>query len=596
MKVSSMKQAVLSGTPRQQSRASVLPNDVQATPNGGWLVCRMTTSLPLPDDLSGLQFSLAGQRLSLYPKEDGTFCINVGPPTSSWGLVVDLEEQRGRERHSQGIREFRDGRVYLHFRGMADLQGSPGSFEDWLRERVTELIHAQVRGHIESTLTSLKEETPSAHEAVVKRLCQELADLPPLPQIQHAGCQPICDAYAALLQAHHRGSMLEEEAEVIRAFLDAFHEPPMHKHLRDQTLQQAFILLPPDVPRPVREVLDAQVRVMMGGLADADVLSPSQLGGCGPFIQRQPVFLRRYFHALLLPRCATDASCLTLALAFAQTPAEAVAYASKGLTLSPTHPVLRWVAVQLADQLDPASVRTDCDVETFVAMVRSWPVTTAHPLAKVLDWNRRYEALMPHVAYRQDTAEESAPELLRLEEEINRFWLSILPPPEDPLHEGTAEVLCAQTCFKAKASEAYLGWMRAGGRFQEAIEHFLRFRDDPTLTALRLRSDWYGEGYMGQGLSCLLDSQRDDHIELGMSLMDDLSSWTWKQKDVPYALACIASRGGDFPRALHHAAEAVEAGSKVKQMLRDPDFANLLNEPAAAEALRALDERKDTAH
>lgn len=81
--------------------------------------------------------------------------------------------------------------------------------------------------------------------------------------------------------------------------------------------------------------------------------------------------------------------------------------------------------------------------------------------------------------------------------------------------------------------------------------------DDRVLAALRVRSDWHGEDYIAQGLCCMLDSQRAEDIELAMRLMDELSSWTWKWNSVRYALACVASRRGAFPRALQHAATAV---------------------------------------
>ena len=69
------------------------------------------TTLPLPDCLSDLQFSLAGKTLALHPVSwaEGMYAVDVEAPEGSWGLFVDLERKRGKHHDSQTVEEYRDG-------------------------------------------------------------------------------------------------------------------------------------------------------------------------------------------------------------------------------------------------------------------------------------------------------------------------------------------------------------------------------------------------------------------------------------------------------------------------------------------------------
>ena len=88
---------------------------------------------------------------------------------------------------------------------------------------------------------------------------------------------------------------------------------------------------------------------------------------------------------------------------------------------------------------------------------------------------------------------------------------------------------------------------------------------------------------------CDLQTHQSCGIELAMAVIARLEAvLTWETVHVYYALACIASRAGHLERALGYAKRSVDLGHKVKPMFSDPDFANLMADPAAESELRKL--------
>lgn len=526
-------------------------------------------TLPLPDFLSDLQLSIAGKPLALHPVagEDGTYAIGLTAPTSSWGLFVDVERQWAKEHDSQTVTVYEQGREHGHVRGLHDYKGTPRVFSEWLRERVTKLIHDLVRGHIGGTYYRLSKADDEDHSPDIAQLCREVAALPPLPEApDFYGCQPICAALTAIAHGHERGAMTDEEAAAVRVVLDTYDSPPFRKELREQTVKYAFVLLPDVLPAPLSEYFEAEAAELFDRWTEGGEVTVAHLATVGVGLDHLPAHLRPLFQRLVDPKCDTPGMFFAMATGLSGNPAEAAKYATKGLELAPGHAALRRVSELLNDG---ASAN----------------------FARAQKWAKRYEELIPEVLWERDNPDLDGNDqkLIGVEAKINNFWLSVLPPREDPRWEEAAEALCAQRRFKAQGSEAYVRWLRYHKRFDEAIEYFCQQQRNRVLTKLQHLSDYKCENYLVQSLCCMLDSQRQEHIKLALEVVAELEAdLTWQSGDIYYCLACIASRARKFKRALQYAKKAVALGKKVEDMLSDPDFGKLLANSKAAAKLRAL--------
>ncbi len=525
------------------------------------------TTLPLPDYLSDLRFSLAGKTLALHPVSwaDGMYAVDTQAPEGSWGLFVDLEQRRGKHRDSQTVEEYRDGRIYGHVRGLHDHVGTPMEFSDWLRKQLAKHIHKLVRGHIDETYYRLKNDERATHVPSLAAMCRDIAALPALPEIEPFGCQTLCDALTAISNAHNRGTMKHGEALIVRTFLDDYGEPPFRKDLREKTIQQAFVLLPDVVPGPILDYLEARAQAEVDKYSGGEPLTVENAATLGRLLQMQPVHLRPIYNGLISPLCNTADLCFAMATTLGANPSQAAAHAQRGLQLSPTHAGLR----------------------RFTEILDGNPNAFAEAAAKA----KQYEALIPKVLNEANTPDLKGNDkkLLDTQAWLNRFWKSVLPPRNDPSWEQVMNILCAQDRFKARGSEAYLYWCRHQGRNVEGAEYFLSSLQDIELTQLQHLSDWHCEAYLAQGLSCMLDTQHNKHIEQALQVIDQLEPvLTWKGQSVFYALACVTSRAGQIKRALGYAKRSVELGHAVKPMFTDPDFTNLMENPWAELHLRKL--------
>ena len=271
----------------------------------------------------------------------------------------------------------------------------------------------------------------------------------------------------------------------------------------------------------------------------------------------------------MLPLCDTPELCFAVATALSATPETAAEYADRGLQLSPTHAGL----LHFTEMLSGAS----------------------HSFKQAAAKAKQYEELIPKVLYKGDTPDLQGNDkkLLDTQAWLNRFWMSVLPPRSDPGWEQAVNTLCAQVRFTARGSEAYLKWCRFQGRNDEGVEYFLGSLQDIELTQLQHLSDWHCEAYLAQGFSCMLDTQRPEHIEQALKVIGKLEPvLTWKGEGIFYALACVTSRAGQIKRALGYAKRSVELGHAVEPMFTDPDFANLMNNAWAEPRLRKLCDKR----
>jgi hypothetical protein len=151
-----------------------------------------------------------------------------------------------------------------------------------------------------------------------------------------------------------------------------------------------------------------------------------------------------------------------MAMTLGERPLEALVYVARGLKLSPNHKALRSIAQQLVEGPEYAAARTCFEPEVFDDPVLSWdarPKAGSTPtIAYVEAWYRRYEEPVPDVLHDHSSPNKNGKdqEIIDVEAELSRFWMSMLPSREDPSWKEIAESLCDQMRFKARGSEAYL--------------------------------------------------------------------------------------------------------------------------------------------
>ena len=166
--------------------------------------------------------------------------IGLETPEDSWGLFVDLEQERGRHHDSQTVEQHHGGQT-SSVRHLHDAQGTPQPFTEWLRAgnqarpspcsrtRGQDLLSP---GEASRLILDRRIIAMSRHRSITTTSTRRWLNT-----------QSLCDALTALIRAHDQGQM-SQGAETIRGFLDDNNEPPYRQHLRDKTIQHAFVLLP----------------------------------------------------------------------------------------------------------------------------------------------------------------------------------------------------------------------------------------------------------------------------------------------------------------------------------------------------------------
>jgi hypothetical protein len=135
--------------------------------------------------------------------------------------------------------------------------------------------------------------------------------------------------------------MNQQEAALVRGFLDEYSEPPFRRHLRDKTMPHAFVLLPDVVPLPILDYLVARERArereQLEEHTGGGELTVESSVSVGRLLDLQPAHLRPIYNDVVVPSCDTGELCFAMATTRSADPAEASEYAKRGLQLSPMH-------------------------------------------------------------------------------------------------------------------------------------------------------------------------------------------------------------------------------------------------------------------
>ena len=169
------------------------------------------TTRPLPNILSDLRLTLEGRELKLHyvPWDEGMWSIGLEAPEDSWGLFVDLEQERGRRHDSQTVEQHHGGQTYEHVRHLHDAQGTPQPFTEWLRERAIKHVHHLFKDTWTRPTIAWRNNPTHPRPSASSR-CVATSALPLLPPVEWLNAVPVRRAHA-LIRAHDRGQMSQAE-------------------------------------------------------------------------------------------------------------------------------------------------------------------------------------------------------------------------------------------------------------------------------------------------------------------------------------------------------------------------------------------------
>ena len=301
-------------------------------------------------------------------------------------------------------------------------------------------------------------------------------------------------------------------------------------------------------------------------------------------LKNQSPKVRSVHHQYLLPICNTPTLCHTIAAGLFEWPEEAELYLEKGLSLRPDNISL----LMIAETFYLNHPKSDM-LERIRLRIKAMDVNSSST-KNIQRMINRYTRLCNDYQYFDPSTntKKTARELLRLEAKLNRHWLHTLPNPTCLSRPIVEQQLIDQNRFLSAGSASICGWMRNQKRYQEVVDYMMPLVDQGELCLLRHKTNSWGfEAFMGNGLSCFLDSQVEEHIPQAIQIMDVLeqhiSNWTTRHS--LYAFACVAARANQLDRALKYVRQALNCDVDITNFANDSDMVNLHDHPDFIELL-----------
>lgn len=170
---------------------------------------------------------------------------------------------------------------------------------------------------------------------------------------------------------------------------------------------------------------------------------------------------------------------------------------------------------------------------------------------------------------------------MRLEAEIAEAWRAEFAQETGLVRSELARRRTSEGRFLSGASACVLGWLRAQGHYDMAVEEFCAQVADTALVRLRHQSHVHSfELLVNNALGALLDSGNPAHIERGVQCLDALEAVIeWQTNSALYQIACVYARAGLTDRAIAMIERAVEGGRSIETMASDSDFASVVDDP-----------------
>ena len=534
---------------------------------------------PLPDFLKDLAFTLDGQTYQLFPipKRDNWFVFGLKDDGYyDYSVLVNFKEEMAEIKDSHSIKKYRAGhtKLHTHWDDCEPQWDQAEPFEAWIRQNVLKDINRQLAWYVERTF---RKSPGCSNIEVYERLCKNFAQLPNFEFTHHRNASLKFSLLAAIHRSRCSGGVTETDRAIFVQFIDELKMGDLFEREEHHFLSLTLNLLPtiPDI------IMDHHEQILSGMYDVSECKNNEALQFTSYWVQNlknKGTKERNLHHKHLLPICTTTALCHAMAAGLFEWPDEAELYFDKGLSLKPDNISLLVIAETFylnhsrSDMLEKIRLR-------IKAMDVKAPSTKN--IQSMID---RYTQICNDYQYFSPSTDsrKTARELLKLEAKLNTYWFNLLPNPKSLSRQIVEEQLIEQNRFLSAGSASICGWMRNQQRYQEVVDYMMPLVDQGELCLLRHKTNSWGfEAFMGNGLSCFLDSQIERHIPQAIQIIDALeqhiSNWTTRHS--LYAFACVAARANQLDRALKYVRQALNCYVSITNFANDSDMVNLHDHP-----------------
>ena len=551
------------------------------------------TNQPLPEFLSDLFFTIGDKSLQLFPsrhpRQKEGFQIEISDQFYDSGLIVNLTEEWALLKDSHSTTQYMNGRTtcWTQWDDRTPDSHPAVEYKQWVHDTVKEDINRMISWHISDLMHNypIQSNLERYH-----KLCEDCSNLPDF-QMNHHHESSIC---FRLLGAVHRERIqapIEGDESIFHQFIEDLQNPDK-KNIKDsymQALQIVLHVLPTlsgELFSYVEKEIDTQY---VGGLdptLSEDTMNHFALHQAKYIAGLSPME-RQLHHSRMLPLLQKASLHHIVASQLQTLPDEAEPYILKGLDIDPTNLSLLVFAEAFFLQRDNPE-----KLESVQTQMKKMKIPTGES-ANVQDWIDRYTMLCNDYQYFNPTTntDETAPELIELEAKLNAYWMTMLSETTSLSRPNLENELCSQNRFLSSGSASYVGWMRNQQRYQEVVDFMMPLVDQGhdqdelcqgELCRLRHTTNGWGfEAFIGNGLSCFLDSQVEAHIPQALQIIDEMERHisTWSTRSSLYAFACVAARGNQLDRALKYVKQAMDCNVKIANFANDSDMVNLHDHP-----------------
>ncbi len=546
----------------------------------------------LPSFLRDLTCNIGGRTLQMFPSpsDEGFSYIGLSPSDEGDpGIYVDLNREVAEVRCSQAVTRYVDGHEETYCAWGDDspeIVDAP-PFQDWLRSELLQEIDRLLAWHIEGTLGETPVSDPSE---VFAQLCREFEALPPLPLSHMHNRGFIFDLLATTGRVRERGALVAEDLAALDAFARGWTSTtlPFNKTLATGALDVALTLLP-TTPEGLADLIDERVDALLADFEDSgQTPCPRALFECAQRIAAAPEAIRKVAHPRILRLCTTSKLAHICLSTLVHYPNEAHAYIEHGLSLDPQDVSLLTTA-ETAYLQDPSR---SAELHSVRAKLSDLGVTLNDTnQVDTQAWINRYTHLANDYQHYDPQTDPSKTlrELLDLETRLNQYWMSTLPTNASMARATVEQDLVSQNRFLSAGSASAVGWLRNQKRYQEVVDYMMPLAQEAELCSLRHKTNpWGFEAFLGNGLSCFLDSQQPNHIDQAVALIDALEEMVkeWHYDHAVYAFGCVFARANQVERALVYVRMLLERGGCIEDVTCDTDFLNVHTHPDF-EALRS---------
>jgi hypothetical protein len=501
--------------------------------------------------------------------------------------MVNLDAKTAEVKNSHSLTRYIDGSTITHTQWDDEQPDwyDAGPFEEWLRAKVKK----DIEGHLSWYIERLLEKHPvGPNPDVYEILCEDFAKLPNF-DFTHYRNNSLKFSLLAAIHRSRSGTALDSDHALFEAFVNELSEGDLFERDAHHFLSLVINLIE-NPPAVVLEYHQAKLRKQYA-LDEGDAVSIEYLQYIVNNLKMLSPNERALHHPHLLKLCTTAALCHTMAAGLFDWPEEAEQYLEKGLSFKPDNISLLLIAETFYQTHHNPAVLSDVKARIKAMGVQE---TSEDDIQGLID---RYTQLCNDYRYFEPETDtkKTVPELLEIEARLNAYWLKLLPDEKNMARANVQQDLIDQKRFLSAGSASVVGWMRNQKRYQEVVDYMMPLCTQLELCSLRHQANTWGfEAFLGNGLSCFLDSQDEAHIPLGIQIIDALETIIpeWHTDNSLYAFGCLAARANQVDRALEYIKALILIdSSSVIHMQYDSDFQNVHEHPVFV-ALLEKEQRK----